>query len=144
MSRAEQKQKDQCARDILAKNIRGMRNGCEARLTNQQVRKGINAICRSMIRNAPPRPSIGLSDYFPGDLYSDKHGTIWEASRSDDHGESWSLAILLDGEWDDEDIAYTFGVREYYSGPGRQFSGRPVVQRNGHSTLVRQMGGLDV
>lgn len=62
------------------------------------------------------------------------------------HGdyESWARVWLLDGDWDDERIMHELGVIDHYGGPGRRFSGAPFVQRNGHSTLVYQRGGLDI
>ena len=58
--------------------------------------------------------------------------------------EYWRATWLLDGNWDDEEIAYTFNIGSYYRGPGLGFANEPFIERNGHSTLINQTGGLDI
>lgn len=81
----------------------------------------------------------------PGELIPTSDGLCWAAHQCHDpYGESWTTAMLLEGEWTEEDVALRFNFVEHYGGPGRGFSRRPYVEFNGHSTLVRQCGGLDV
>ena len=58
--------------------------------------------------------------------------------------ESWSQVMLLNGDWDDQEIAFEFNLGYYYHGPGRRFENDPIIGRNGHSTIIYRSGGLDI
>lgn len=74
-----------------------------------------------------------------------KEGQILVAAINGD-AESWRAAVLLvDTGQDDAEAMHEAQVGgEHYGGPGRSFYGAPYVQRNGHSILITQSGGLDI
>lgn len=84
-----------------------------------------------------------LSDYWPCRQVEYDGKVVGLFSCRGDN-ECWSTRWLLDGDWDDEEIAYAFNIGSWYSGPGMSFGNEPIITRNGHSTLIYQSGGLDI
>jgi len=121
-------------RSAKAADLRLMR-GMGTRLPNATIRQLVGLTHAEVIAR-PEGQTLG--DTWPvkrmGDVLFTSHGDA----------EYWTNVYLLAGDWSDEDICEKLRIYSGSGGPGRPFSHMPHVERNGHSTIVRQSGGLDI